>query len=475
MTQILRVGILSPYQHDDPRRAFDFANRIILFHAYECLCRPSSRAGFADPVLVQLPPQPDPTAAAGEAWIFDIVPDRCFSDGSPIDAAAIVRSLSANGLFSQVASAETLGSRLRIRFRRPTARVEMMVADWEWVVVKEGPRGVLGSGPYQFADDSRPDHVRLIRNPHFPGKVHADEIHFTVYPPDADGRPSALIAAIERGEVDFSDRLSRDQIQEVTGVRKIIDPGYCTAYLAFNTTNPAFADARVRRALAFSLDRVELAGTLYANPLAFVARGLLPPTLGTVRDQFGYRPDKSQLLLAEAKFQMPSEPQRLLFPPQPRPHLPKPRAVVDKLIEQFGKIGLRVEPSPPRDLADFSHRAELGDYDLALSGWVPDTAEPLHMLEALLSSQAIPRPGRPFWHCSNLARYPCPEIDAALERFRAENNEADLLRVHQLLDERAPLVPLVYGPRNAVLSWRITERPATFEFAPFLAALPLRH
>jgi peptide/nickel transport system substrate-binding protein len=474
MSIILRVGILSPYQHDDPRRAFDFANRVILFHAYECLCRPSTVAGKAEPVLVKLPPRPDPASPAGIGWWLDVMPGRSFSDGTPVDAAAIARSLSANSLFNQAATAEARGDRVLLRFHRPTARVEMAMADWEWVVVKDTPRGVLGTGPYQFAPDSRPERVRLVRNPTHPGPVIADELHFTVYPPDADGRPSALIQAIDRGEVDFTDRLSRDQIMEVTGVRKIIDPGYCTAFLAFNVEHPALGDPRVRRAFAMNLDRVEIAGTMYSNPLAFVARGLLPPTLGTVRDAFGFRPEQAAALLQEAGFRIPAKPLRLLFPPLPRPHQPKPRAVAEKLAERFGKLGVAVQLSPSRDLPEFSKRAEQADYDLALSGWVPDTAEPLHMLDALLGSRSIPRADRPLWHCSNLARWSNAEMDAAIERYRSENRDEDLQKIHQLIDQHAPLVPLVYGPRNAILSWRVGERPSTFEFAPFLASVPIK-
>jgi ABC-type transport system substrate-binding protein len=472
MPQIVRVGVLTPHKPSvDPRQALDFANVVIPLHIYESPYRPAPEGGIVEPVLLEAPLQVDP-GGRNAAFSAAVRRDRKFSDGTPVTAAAIADSLSATPSFVQEATVEATGDRLHFRLRHPNARFDLTLANLNLPVVKKTPTGYVTTGPFMYAPDSRSDLVRLVRNPFYGGTVYPDEIHVRVYPADPDGRPSALMEAVQKREVDFTDYLSREQTNEVSGVQKILVPGFCTSVLFFNTER--IQDARVRRALAANVDRLALASALYTNPVAYAASSLLPPVLGRLRDGFMFAPERVAASLREAGFTAPAQPWSMLLPAVPRPYLPKPLVIAEKLAERCAAVGIPVRLDPARDMAEFSRKAEAGTYDLALWGWIPDTPDRVDYLQALLASPWVPRPGHSAAYCGNLARFRNLAMDAALTSYRSERREETLTDVHRILQEEAPLLPLLYGARVAVMSWRFTSRPASFEWRPFLAETPLK-
>lgn len=473
MAQIVRVGVLTPHKLGvDPRQALDFANIVIPLHIYESPYRPSVDGRGVEPVLLEAPLQPDPAGPRNQAFSAAVRKDRKFSDGTPVTAEDVASSLSATSSFTQEATVEAKGDRVHFRLRHPNARYDLTLANLNLPIVKKGIGSYIATGPFVYAPESRSDNVRLIKNPHYNGPVYPDEIHVRVYLPAADGQPTALIEAVQKRDIDFTDYLSREQVDKVSGVQKILVPGFCTSALFFNSEK--IPDPRVRRALTYNIDRLALASALYSNPVAYAASSLLPPVLGRVRDRFVFSPERAAPLLREAGFTAPVRPWTMLMPAVPRPYLPQPQLVAEKLVERFTGLGIQVRPDPARDMAEFSRKAESGNYDLCLWGWIPDTPDQVDYLQALLASPWIPRPGHSAAYCGNLARYKSTAMDSALTSYRSERKEETLTEVHRLLQDEAPLLPLLYGTRIAVMSWRFTSRPASFEWRPFLAETPLK-
>ncbi|MBI4183200.1 MAG: ABC transporter substrate-binding protein [Proteobacteria bacterium] len=118
----------------------------------------------------------------------------------------------------------------------------------------------IGSGPFKFKEWVKGSHVELVRNDAYykPGKPYLDRI-IVRFLPDA----AARLLAFERGEVDFlhwyivpHDRVKdlrkdpRFQIVEKGG-----EAAATNEYLLFNLRNQHLKDVRVRRAIAYALDR----------------------------------------------------------------------------------------------------------------------------------------------------------------------------------------------------------------------------
>ncbi|MBK8185909.1 MAG: hypothetical protein IPK77_00845 [Cellvibrio sp.] len=80
-------------------------------------------------------------------------------------------------------------------------------------------------------------------------------------------------------------------------------PYFSTYYYAFNVTKAPFDDARIRKALAYAIDRESLAESV-TNGVQIPTGALTPPnTLGyTSRTQITYDPEKARALLAAAGY-----------------------------------------------------------------------------------------------------------------------------------------------------------------------------
>lgn len=451
-TKTLRVGLLAPVPELDPRAGRDFVGATILEQLYETPFDPPPKPDApARPVLFA---EPLASENGGQVLSAPVRPGRRFSDGTPLTAELLAETLGRSERLADQAAIEARDGRVVFRLARPVPHFDLTLSyRYCEVALEKGGRAV-GTGPYRLAPDSTPERLRLVRNPEHPGRAGIDEVLFVTYRPDADGRPTALLRAIESGEVDFTNALSREHIGELKGVRKWLEPGSATAILYFNTERPALADASVRRGLALAIDRAEAARISYHNPLSFTATGLLPPMLGSWRDGIAPDPKRAAALLAAAG---DARPRRLtmLVIYGPRPYLPQPRAVADHLAARLRAVGVEVEIRQAQSIEQYFREVARADYDLALSGWVPDTTDTADFLETILSPRSVPSSARPILMDGNLSRWRSPAAGAALERFRREPNEVSKAAVLELVSEEMPLLPLMYGPTIYVYSQRV--------------------
>ena len=179
------------------------------------------------------------------------------------------------------------------------------------------------------------------------------------YEPDADGTCSPLRAAVESGEIDFTQVLSRDEAASLSRVRKLYQPGSSAAILFLNAQR--HESLELRRAIVASIDRYALTSLCYSNPAGFVARGLLPPRMGSYGDGLAPRPVDPSIFKGLGKF-------RLAVIWGPRPYLSKPVRVADLIADQLRKVGIEVEVSVAADPEDYFKRLDHGDYDAVLTG-----------------------------------------------------------------------------------------------------------
>lgn len=473
MSGILRMGVLTPWHSSDPRQSTDFANLIVTLHMFESSYRAAPEGRRVEPAVLDLPLRPVAGERQATVYEADVCPGRRFWDGTPVTAERVAESLQRTPAFAEHARVSAQGAHLTFRLAHPNARFDLALANFNNPIGYDSPTGLVGSGPYMMTRESTPERVRLVRNPYYSGPAHAEEIHVTCYPPDEHGNRARLIDAVNAGEIDFTAALSKDDLNHVKGVRKLSDPGYCTAVLYFNTERAPWNNALVRHAVAAAIDRRALAAASYANPLAFAAAGLLPPSLGTVPDGLLFDPARATALMAESGLRPPATPVKLLVVPLPRPYLPHPRATTRLLSERLESLGFRVHVEVTRDIADYLDKTARGQYDLALAGWIPESTDPADYLEHLLASHNIPDSRRAASRVANLSRWRHAGMDDALRRHRSEGRPETLREIHDILHAELPLVPLLYGARVIVLSWRVQTRPASFAWRPFLAELPL--
>lgn len=449
-TKVLRVGVLTPVNTLNPREAQDFVSQTAVTQIYESPYTQPAAGRPPEPLLFQERLRQDGPNEHSAAVRSDVR----FSDGTPLTARHLADSLSRVATLREHVEVEARGDRVVFRLDRPNARLDLVLAQRYCAVTLESRGTLFGTGPYMVAPGATPDRTRLVRNPHARRPAAIDEIVIQLYPPDADGRPEALLVALEAGEVDFSNVLSREDIMRLKNVRRLTEPGSSTAILYMNTQRPGLDDARVRRAIALSIDRLEIAKLFYATATAFAATNLLPPMLGRGNDGLATDPAKARTLIAAPDVRKP-ERLSLLLIFGPRPYLPNPRKVGEHIAAQIEKLGIAVDVVPTATPQEYRARAQRGEYDLALAGWVADTLDPVDFLEATLGSESIPVPERKIVVGANLSRWKSRETDEALERLRQEPREDVRTLLLKRIADEVPLLPLMYGPTIYAHSWKV--------------------
>ena len=236
-------------------------------------------------------------------------------------------------------------------------------------------------------------------------------------------------------------------------------PGISTCFLHINTQSRALVDARVRRAIAHSLDRLELARICYSNALAFAASSLLPRTLGAGEDRLTFDLQQAQNLMAEPGVRKPDK-LRLVTVWGPRPYLPYPEAVAEALARQIGELGIEVEVVQPPSSSHFFRSSVAGTADLTLVGWVADTMDPVDFFESLLASYRIPN-----WEnlavSANEGRLQSQRMDDLLQDWRATRSSQALEDILDLVAEEAPLAPLFHGASSTVHGFSVQNFKAS--------------
>jgi ABC-type transport system substrate-binding protein len=469
MNDVFRVGFVNRWERRDPRTGLNYASYLVQWHVYEPPYRLSTQSHI-EPVL--LDPLQKEAGEQGLAYSATVRKGARFSDGTELTAEHVAASLEKTSAFRVNASAFARGDRVLFRLKRPNARFDLVLARFDHGIVLERGRDFLGTGPYMLAGDPQPDSLRLVRNPHHHPAARLAEIECRTYPMDANGRRTKLLEAVNRGEVDFTEELAREELSRVEKMRKSIQLGYCTAVLFFNTERPLFQDSRVRLAFASAIDRKALAAQSYSNALAFAATGMIPPVLGSTPDLITHDLSHARELLAKTGAKA-SAPLVLGVIPLARPYLPEPRATADLLATQLSQLGFKIEIRQARDISEYQDWNARGAYDMVLGGWIPDTADPLDVMESLLGGTSIPTASNQNTRGSNFCRWRSTTMQEALEKQRMNPDVANWQRICDMVRNEAPAFSLMYGPRIAVVSWRARNFPRDFGTGPFLSNIEL--
>ncbi len=435
--KVVRVGILSSISKLDPREAVDNISGLVLAQIFE-------------------PPYPnlfEPLRNdGGLQYSATIRPAIRFSDGTPLTAELAARSLRSAKILESKAAVDVRGDRVVFTLAEANPRFDLTLTQGNTAIVLEKESQLLGTGAFQF--DRAPKlpllqaatRIRLVRNPHFHGSAAVDELHFVVLPADGQGVPALLVEALRSGDVDITTSLSMADLttHRLSGLTPSMQPGNSTGILFFNCERAVLAKAEVRRGIAMAIDGYEIATKSFEkNPAAFVAPNLLPPMMGRVS---GIRPaDRAAARrLIDASATKPSR-LTLLVPWAPRPYMPKPQPVANVIRRQLAEIGIAVAQVDTTTGEEFFGELASGNYDLALAGWIADTPDPADFFEALLWSKMCEGENH-----SNHSRWKDPATDAALARFRADPTDANKQAIHRLVQDQAPLVPLIYGQSTIV-------------------------
>ena len=299
----------------------------------------------------------------------------------------------------------------------------------------------VGTGPFRFERWERGKEIVLTANPdYFRGAPRLGRIVYRIFP----GEPiAAMFEEFRRGHLEDSPVPMQDypKVLATTRGTHVKRTMFSVRFLGLNTRVKALADARVRQALIYAIDRQAIIDEVTKGRFV-LARGILPPgTLGYNPQLAGYSydPARARELLAAAGY-----PQGRGLPPLTIWAGVKLEREHQLVTQYLGAVGVRAEFKYVTEWPQFNRMLANGDLPIFQYAWQADGPDPDLFLFKLFHSKS-PR---------NYTGYANAEVDALLVRARNEADDlrrADLYRrAEQLVMNDAAVIPFFHSPYERV-------------------------
>jgi peptide/nickel transport system substrate-binding protein len=408
----------------------------------------------------------------GRTWTFLLRSGLTFSDGTPIDAAAVKfnfdrwRLISSpyHGDFSYPYYASMFGGfpglvadveapkpdTVVFTLTRPFAPFLHDLAMPSFAIgspkaIRDDLRGFaqhpVGYGPYVLSEWVKDDHVTLAASSNYP--VHA--AYQTVILREITDQKAGL-AAMQDGSADIlSDPAPGDALElaKQPDFTVYFQPANNNSYLAMNLDRPPFEKLGVRQAIAYAVDVRGIVTSFYPKG-ALVADNWTPQgMLGENHAVKAYPFDaaKGKAILAAAGYPKGFATE-LLYPTVPRPYLPEPQRVAEAIRAQLGAIGITVT-LVPLEWAAFLKKVHNGEHAMCLVGWSGDNGDPDNFMYTLLDRDSAHRPNAQnytFWRDEKFH-----DLMIAGQVTSDNGKRAEIYRqANALINAMVPAIPIVH-------------------------------
>jgi peptide/nickel transport system substrate-binding protein len=357
-----------------------------------------------------------------------------------------------------IADIRASGATLRIRLTRPLADILARVAmpffcavPVDYPIDPRLTKAPASAGPYYIAERIPRRTISLKRNPYYrgPRPHHLDEIDFTA---NTNSQASYLQIKAGQADYDLSPGLPPQQaalLAKEFGVnrsRYFVSTQNEVDYLAFNMSRPPFADAALRKAVNYAIDRPALLRQ-FGIHAGVATDQILPPGVPGYHDARIYPLDRQDVARAKRLAAGKGGSAVVLFP-----NVPPVVGQVQVLTANLAQIGITLKP---RGLAPPAYLAAIGDpdeWDLAVAGWGGDYPDPYDFLNVLFDSANVPPAGANFSQMKDAAFDRRLRAAASLRgetRYLAYGKlDADLMRTV------APVAPMANRTVREFLSAR---------------------
>ena len=301
-------------------------------------------------------------------------------------------------------------------------------------------RAPVGTGPFRFVEYLPGAVVRYESNPDYWRKPPAlDALVFEITP-DSGVRFEKLKAGSCQ-VIPSPNPADIAVIRAEDGLEVLQREGLTLAYLAFNTTEPPFDRARVRRAIARAIDKAAIVADVFKGA-GVAARGLLPPLMPGYDGAAGGEPyDAEAARQALSAAGVTDIATRIWVLPAQRPYNPDPARMAEMIGADLGKVGVSAEiVSPPAE--EFMAATLAADRQgSVLLGWTSDNGDPDNLLTPLLGCDAVGISNRAAW-CN-------PRFDAILNQARTSVDRSERARLYgeaqRILADEMPVVPIAHA------------------------------
>jgi peptide/nickel transport system substrate-binding protein len=308
----------------------------------------------------------------------------------------------------------------------------------------------IGSGPFQFVSMQQDKDVVLARNGDYWGtRPKLPRVRFAIVP---DTTTRAL--ELRKGTADVAENsLTADMIGPLSkdNLEVQIKPGTIYSYIAMNLRDPILSDVRVRRALAYAINREPIIRYLWRDEVR-PANSILPPQHWAYNPNvhtYEYDPERARKLLDEAGYPVRNGVRFHLIMKTSTEESTRLMAAVFQ--QQLANVGIALDIRT-FEFATFYSDVGKGAFQLFSMRWVGGNQDP-DIFEHVFYSSSTP-PKR-----ANRGYYSNPRVDALIDAGRRETDREKRKRIYwelqEILAEDLPYINLWYSDNVLVHTRRV--------------------
>ena len=326
-------------------------------------------------------------------------------------------------------------------------------------------KNVVGSGAYILKEYKRAQYILLERNPNYflKGRPYMDRIIYRIIRDS-----SSRIIAMEQSDGHMYAFMS--EVAAIARLKKsdklvVTDKGYAgigpNTWLAFNTKEGPTADVRVRRAIAYAIDRKFITEELHRGVSTASTGPIVPGSPFYTKDVETYDLNlkKAEALLEEAGHKKQADGTRLELTID---YLPAVQDVQQRIAEyaraQLKKVGIKVTVRNSPDFPTWAKRISNWQFNMTMDlpfNW----GDPVIGVHRSYLCNNIKK--GVIW--SNTQQYCNPEVDKLLEAAGQETDPAKrralYVKFQQILAQELPVYWISVLPYHTAYSKDLGNPP----------------
>ncbi|MHA1522968.1 MAG: ABC transporter substrate-binding protein [Alphaproteobacteria bacterium] len=370
----LNMGMVLEPPHLDPTGGAAAAiDEVVYANVFEGLTRIDEN-GAVKPALAKS----WTVSADGLTYVFALQTGVKFHDGTAMDADDVVFSLNRIGakestnaqkaLFKAIAKVKADGAgSVVMTLSQATGRMLFNLGWGDAVIVARESAATnkakpVGTGPFKFKRWVKGDRVELVENPDYWGTKPALKTVTFKFIPDAAAAAVAMLAGDVDAFANFPAPENLKQFEADPRFAVVVGSTEGETILSTNNTRKPFDDVRVRRAIAYALDRKAIVdGAMFGYGTVIGSHfSRLHPAYVDLTGRYPFDLAKAKALLAEAGLPNGFK-ATIKLPP-----VPYARRGGEVVADQLRKIGIDLEIIPIQWSQWLSQVFKGKDYDLTI-------------------------------------------------------------------------------------------------------------
>jgi len=333
----------------------------------------------------------------------------------------------------------------------PTHKATVEAHGSEWTK----PENMVSNGAYKLSEHVVNERSVLVRNDAYwnNDSTILEKIVAIVIPDENQG-----LIRWKAGELDWMESVPTGQFKslqtEFPG-EALAYPKLCNYYYTFNLSESgpeAFKDARVRKALAYALDRTVITDQILqgGQPPAYTftpgaTAGFTVPTVEFATLTQAQRDEKAKELLAEAGYGLDNPLKFDLLYNTSEGH----KSIATAASQMWkSKLGVEATMNNMEWKTFLTERGEQ-NFDLARGAWCGDYNEASTFLDLVRTTSGY-----------NDGKFSNTEIDSLMDQAKTMSDpSANYTRIEQILAEEMPIIPVYHYAGNILLKKNVKTWP----------------